>query len=52
MKADTFSSHRSLQIHLNGKNYLLVPNGLQEKGIDYDLAKFRIMEQEEGSEES
>jgi hypothetical protein len=47
MKADTFSAHRSLQTQLDGKNYLLIPNGLREKGLDYDLAKFRIIEQEE-----
>ena len=47
MKGDTFSAHRSLLTHLDGKDYLLIPNGLQEKGIDYDLAKFRIVLQEE-----
>ena len=52
MKADTFSAQRSLQTRLGGKNYLLIPGGLQEKGIDYDLAKFRIIEQETGSEGS
>lgn len=46
MKADTFSAQRSLLTRLNGKNYLLIPSGLQEKGLDYDLAKFRIIEQE------
>lgn len=52
MKADTFSPHRSLQTHLGGKNYLLIPDGLQEKGLDYDLARFRVIEQEAGSEEA
>ena len=52
MKTDMFSAHRSLQISLDGKNYLLIPIGLQEKGIDYDLARFRLIEQESGSEES
>jgi len=46
MKADTFSANRSLKIQLDGKNYLLIPNGLQEKGLDYDLAKFKLIEQE------
>ena len=46
MKADTFSAGRSLQIKLNGKNYLLMPNELLEKGLDYDLAKFRFVVQE------
>ncbi|MDD5301374.1 MAG: hypothetical protein PHD65_12895 [Gallionella sp.] len=51
MKADTFSAHRSLQTQLGGKNYLLIPDGLQEKGLDYDLAKFRVVAQDEGSQE-
>ena len=38
MKADTFSPGRSLKILLNGKEYLLIPIGLQERGLDYDLA--------------
>lgn len=51
MKAGTFSTHRSLQTMLNGKNYLLIPGRLQEKDLDYDLANFRIIEQESGSGE-
>ena len=50
MRADTFSPGRSLQINLDGKNYLLMPNGLQEKGLDYDLAKFRFVVQEASEE--
>ena len=46
LRADTFSSGRSLKIHLDGKNYLLIPIGLQEKGLEYDLAKFKVIEQE------
>ena len=52
MKAGTFSAHRSLQARLNGKNYLLIPGRLQEKSLDYDLASFRVIEQEPGSGES
>ena len=51
MEADTFSSSRSLKIELDGKNYLLIPTGLQEKGLDFDLAKFKVIEQEAESEE-
>ncbi|MDO8463935.1 MAG: hypothetical protein Q7S46_01595 [Gallionella sp.] len=47
MKGGAFSAHRSLQTQLDGKNYLLIPNGLQEKGLDYDLAKFRVVAQED-----
>jgi tetratricopeptide (TPR) repeat protein len=50
MRADTFSPGRSLQIQLDGKNYLLMSNGLQEKGLDFDLAKFRFVVQETGEE--
>lgn len=46
MKADTFSMQRSLQTGLNGKRYLLIPAGLQERGFDYELARFRLVEQE------
>ncbi|MBK9160889.1 MAG: hypothetical protein IPM27_04915 [Nitrosomonadales bacterium] len=51
MKADTFSNNRSLQTSLNGKGYLLIPAGLLEKGQDYDLARFRVIEQEVGGSE-
>jgi hypothetical protein len=51
MKADTFSANSSLKIHMDGKNYLLIPSGLQEKGLDYDLAKFKLIVQETDSEE-
>ena len=50
MRADTFSPGRSLQIVMDGKNYLLMPAGLQEKGLDYDLAKFRFVVQETGED--
>ena len=51
MRAGTFSANRSLQTQMNGKNYLLIPNGLQEKYIDCDLARFRLIEQEDGEED-
>ncbi len=46
MKAGAFFAHRSLQTQLNDKNYLLIPEKLLEKGLDYDLATFRVIEQE------
>jgi hypothetical protein len=52
MKADTFSASQSLKIQLGKKNYLLIPSGLQEKGLDYDLAKFKLIEQEDGPVEA
>lgn len=50
MKADTFTPGRSMKILLNGKEYLLMPIGLQERGLDYDLAKFRFVIQEANAE--
>ncbi len=50
MKADTFSANQSLKIQLNKKKYLLIPAGLKEKGLDYDLAKFKLIEQESDPE--
>jgi hypothetical protein len=52
MSSDTFSPSRSLKIQVDGKNYLLIPIGLQERGLDYDLAKFKLIEQEADSEEA
>ena len=52
LKAGAFSAHRSLQTQVDGKKYLLIPGRLQEKGSDYDLATFRVIEQEAGSAES
>lgn len=52
MKADTFSPGRSLKVMLDGKEYLLIPIALQERGLGYDLAKYRFAVQEAGSEEA
>lgn len=46
MQAGTFSMLRSMKTRFEGKDYLLVPIELQEKTTDYDLASFRIIEQE------
>ena len=50
MKPDTFSSNRSLNMELGGKDYLLLPLALVETGDDYDLARFRRMEQDATAE--
>lgn len=50
MKLEAFSAQRSLQTSLEGRNYLLMPVGLDERGLDYDLARFRVIEQENGEE--
>jgi hypothetical protein len=46
MKPDTFSPSHSLNMDLGGKGYLLLPLSLVESGDDYDLARFRRLEQE------
>jgi hypothetical protein len=46
MHIDAYSDGRSLQTEIDEKSYLLIPNGLIGKGTDYDLAKFRLIEQE------
>ena len=47
MQADVFSMQRSLKASFYGRNYLLMPVKLLESGLDYDLANFRAIEQEE-----
>lgn len=47
MQADIFSMQRSLKVFFDNKNYLLMPVKLDEAGVDYDLASFRVIEQEE-----
>jgi hypothetical protein len=46
MHADAYSDSRSLQTEIDEKSFLLIPAGLVEKGVDYDLARFRLVEQE------
>jgi hypothetical protein len=50
MKAETYSSNRSLLTQLDGQRYLLIPGKLKEKGKDYDLGIFRVIRQEAESE--
>jgi hypothetical protein len=50
MKPGTFSPNRSLGMELGGKGYLLLPLALVESGDDYDLARYRRMEQETAAE--
>ena len=51
MKPETFAPNRSLIMNLNDKVYLLLPLALVERGDDYDLARYRMMEQEAESGE-
>jgi hypothetical protein len=50
MSPDTFTSSRSLHARLDGKSYLLMPLKLVEKGEDYDLARYRKIEEDTSSE--
>ena len=50
VRTDTFSTSRSLNMELNGKDYLLLPLALAEAGDDYDLARYRSMEQDSSAE--
>jgi hypothetical protein len=52
MSPATFSSRRSLHTRLNEKNYLLMPLELVETGVDYDLARYRKIEEDSGSDEA
>lgn len=50
LSADTYSSSRSLHVRLADKNYLLMPLELLEKGEDYDLARYRKIEEDTSSD--
>lgn len=52
MSPDTFTSSRSLHVRLDKKSYLLMPLELVEKGEDYDLARYRKIEEDTGSDEA
>ena len=46
MNADTFSMNISLHTHFEEKKYLLIPLVLLEKGVDYDYARYRKVEED------
>lgn len=46
MKPDAFLANRSFNMAIGDKTYLLLPLGLVESGEDYDLARYRKMEQD------
>jgi len=46
MKPNTFSPSHSMNMDMDGKTFLLLPLALVESGDDYDLARYRRMEQE------
>ena len=49
MNPDTFSMNASLNTLFDGKRYLLIPLALLEKGADYDLARYRKVEEDVNS---
>ncbi len=49
MSPNTYSSTRNLHVRLEDKNYLLTPLELVERGEDYDLARYRKIEEHAGS---
>jgi hypothetical protein len=51
MKMGGFTSNRSFNMRLGDKTYLLLPLGLVESGEDYDLARYRKMEQDTSGDE-
>ncbi|MEI7842109.1 MAG: hypothetical protein WCI39_03665 [Gallionellaceae bacterium] len=51
MKAGAYLANRSFNMRMDNKAYLLLPLGLVESGEDYDLARYRKMEQDTSSEE-
>lgn len=50
MKPGAFLVSRSFNMRQGEKNYLLLPLGLVESGEDYDLARYRKMEQDASGE--
>jgi hypothetical protein len=46
MSPGTYLPSRSFNMNMSGKNYLLLTLGLVESGDDYDLARYRQMEQD------
>jgi hypothetical protein len=47
LKPGNVDENRTLRVQMNGKSFMLMPQGLLEKGDDFDLMKYRAMEREE-----
>jgi hypothetical protein len=52
MRTDSFSINRSPIMRTNHQKYLMLPVGLVEKGADFDLARYRKMEQDGSSDDA
>jgi hypothetical protein len=51
MNADTFSISRSPTMTLDELSFLLMPLGLVEKGVDFELVRYRKMAHDDGGDE-
>lgn len=51
MKQDTFSINRSPSMSVGEQSFLLLPLALVEKGVDFDLVRYRKMAQDSNSSE-
>jgi hypothetical protein len=52
MKQDIFSVNRSPTMKLDDQRFLLLPLALEEKGLDFDIVRYRKMAQDSTCEEA
>lgn len=52
MKPDTFAINQSPSMLLGEQSYLMMPLGLEEKGDDFDVVRYRKMEHDNSMEET
>lgn len=52
MKQDIFSVNRSPTMKLDDQSFLLLPLALEEKGLDFDIVRYRKMAQDSTCEEA
>lgn len=52
VRQDIFSPNQSPTMAQDGKSFLLLPVALVERGVDFDLVRYRKMAQEGGAEEA
>jgi hypothetical protein len=50
MQADSYSGSRRPTMKIDDKIYLLLPLALVEKGEDFDLTRYRMMQQDTSGE--
>lgn len=46
MRGGTYAKARPMYMYRNGQRYLMLPANLLEQGQDYDIASYRVMEQD------